>query len=579
MPEDCPRGEKCEFGINCRSAHSKLEKMYHPMRYKTNPCDQTFKEKVKCKRGDTCSFYHNYEEIRSRESLVSLVKLTDPITDNPAAIKRNLGYDACGTNAVATTEFNKTYLVDSEAGNSGKTSATLLATRGQGKQSYTEKHPLTSSEISVVPGVTPETKEQLAQKIAESLTEGSCDPSKLDDASTFHPSRDMVASHPQQGHHGSRGVHHHQHGGYQSQQGGGRNQRFNNIGGNRYQQNSRNFGNRNNNRGNNQKRNHGLRGNVSNMNNPQRGNGDDRHIQGRLPYENQMYSRGHSGMNPSMSQGQYLMAGYNPMGEQMADSSSVSGNQAMYYQDAYMMANSGMQGQAMRGTHDEMMRQYEGYDRSLMTMDYGAQQAAMDRQAKYKSEMQGNFGSISNPAYESRVISIDPKIEAFLTSLKLGDLVPYFQGLHFEQFSVLSKEDMLNGGIPMGVTLKVCQALHFLHSRQASQRMEEYVKTPPGLDVSSSRTSTSPKEILGEEAFSSFQDASSRAIGRREGSSAGASANASANSSMISKKPLQEMNTTSSSTPSSSGNTTERKEENKGNFSFNFEGMISFLDE
>mmetsp|Transcript_27094 Transcript_27094/g.31257 ORF Transcript_27094/g.31257 Transcript_27094/m.31257 type:complete len:239 (-) Transcript_27094:827-1543(-) len=180
---------------------------------------------------------------------------------------------------------------------------------------------------------------------------------------------------------------------------------------------------------------------------------------------------------------------------------------------------------------------------------------------------------------ESRVISIDPKIEAFLTSLKLGDLVPYFQGLHFEQFSVLSKEDMLNGGIPMGVTLKVCQALHFLHSRQASQRMEEYVKTPPGLDVSSSRTSTSPKEILGEEAFSSFQDASSRAIGRREGSSAGASANASANSSMISKKPLQEMNTTSSSTPSSSGNTTERKEENKGNFSFNFEGMISFLDE
>ena len=43
-PEDCKNSntensEECPLGFKCLCAHSTYERLYHPLKYKTNPCD------------------------------------------------------------------------------------------------------------------------------------------------------------------------------------------------------------------------------------------------------------------------------------------------------------------------------------------------------------------------------------------------------------------------------------------------------------------------------------------------------------------------------------------------------------
>lgn len=46
-PEDCKNiaedaEENCPLGFKCKNAHSTYERLYHPLKYKTNPCDVHF---------------------------------------------------------------------------------------------------------------------------------------------------------------------------------------------------------------------------------------------------------------------------------------------------------------------------------------------------------------------------------------------------------------------------------------------------------------------------------------------------------------------------------------------------------
>ena len=71
-PEECKKinqetGE-CPDGDNCGYSHSTAERLYHPLKYKTNPCDCFKKMMATCKRGQNCAFYHNTAERRQPES-------------------------------------------------------------------------------------------------------------------------------------------------------------------------------------------------------------------------------------------------------------------------------------------------------------------------------------------------------------------------------------------------------------------------------------------------------------------------------------------------------------------------------
>eukprot|EP00347_Sterkiella_histriomuscorum_P013839 403363168 len=69
-PDDCKsfladQEEGCPLGFKCKHSHSTFERLYHPLKYKTNPCDQNFKSQRKqCKRGEMCAFYHDKSEKR-----------------------------------------------------------------------------------------------------------------------------------------------------------------------------------------------------------------------------------------------------------------------------------------------------------------------------------------------------------------------------------------------------------------------------------------------------------------------------------------------------------------------------------
>lgn len=70
-PEECKginleTGE-CPDGDNCRFSHSTAERLYHPLKYKTSPCDCFKKMLPTCKRGQNCAFYHNASERRQSE--------------------------------------------------------------------------------------------------------------------------------------------------------------------------------------------------------------------------------------------------------------------------------------------------------------------------------------------------------------------------------------------------------------------------------------------------------------------------------------------------------------------------------
>ncbi len=71
-PEECKKinletGE-CPDGDNCKFSHSTAERLYHPLKYKTSPCDCFKKMMATCKRGQNCAFYHNIMERRQPES-------------------------------------------------------------------------------------------------------------------------------------------------------------------------------------------------------------------------------------------------------------------------------------------------------------------------------------------------------------------------------------------------------------------------------------------------------------------------------------------------------------------------------
>eukprot|EP00357_Protocruzia_adherens_P016883 CAMPEP_0115021492 /NCGR_PEP_ID=MMETSP0216-20121206/30925_1 /TAXON_ID=223996 /ORGANISM="Protocruzia adherens, Strain Boccale" /LENGTH=720 /DNA_ID=CAMNT_0002393871 /DNA_START=236 /DNA_END=2398 /DNA_ORIENTATION=+ len=77
--DDCPQGDNCEKGLRCEYSHSKLEKLYHPHKYKTTICDQSLKGNPNnCKRSETCAFYHHNSERRTQDDIAKMPKFVDP---------------------------------------------------------------------------------------------------------------------------------------------------------------------------------------------------------------------------------------------------------------------------------------------------------------------------------------------------------------------------------------------------------------------------------------------------------------------------------------------------------------------
>ena len=70
-PEECKKIDleigQCPDGDTCKYSHSTVERLYHPLKYKTNPCDCLRSDEIKCKRGKNCAFYHSIEERRQSE--------------------------------------------------------------------------------------------------------------------------------------------------------------------------------------------------------------------------------------------------------------------------------------------------------------------------------------------------------------------------------------------------------------------------------------------------------------------------------------------------------------------------------
>eukprot|EP00922_Rhytidocystis_sp_ex-Travisia-forbesii_P032878 GHVS01048904.1.p1 GENE.GHVS01048904.1~~GHVS01048904.1.p1 ORF type:complete len:694 (+),score=192.52 GHVS01048904.1:89-2170(+) len=77
IPVDCPHGKKCSDGA-CPLAHTKLEKIFHPIVYKTQPCQfikaaaddgsSPLDEAGSCEYLLKCAFYHNSEDRLAAET-------------------------------------------------------------------------------------------------------------------------------------------------------------------------------------------------------------------------------------------------------------------------------------------------------------------------------------------------------------------------------------------------------------------------------------------------------------------------------------------------------------------------------
>jgi hypothetical protein len=81
-PEICPlvaedRGGLCKDGETCKFAHSHLEKLFHPSRYKIFPCE-SLRKKIQCNRKEPCAFYHNNEERRQSGATATISPILNP---------------------------------------------------------------------------------------------------------------------------------------------------------------------------------------------------------------------------------------------------------------------------------------------------------------------------------------------------------------------------------------------------------------------------------------------------------------------------------------------------------------------
>jgi len=64
VPVDCPSARGCNDG-QCPLAHSKFEKMFHPIVYKSQKCDRDRESGCEYNRGPRCSFFHDYSDLTS----------------------------------------------------------------------------------------------------------------------------------------------------------------------------------------------------------------------------------------------------------------------------------------------------------------------------------------------------------------------------------------------------------------------------------------------------------------------------------------------------------------------------------
>ncbi|CDJ32694.1 LOW QUALITY PROTEIN: uncharacterized protein EMH_0047020 [Eimeria mitis] len=67
IPVDCPDARRCANGV-CPLAHTKLEKMFHPIVYKTQKCQMALRDTGRCPYINQCTFFHT-EEDRKRAAL------------------------------------------------------------------------------------------------------------------------------------------------------------------------------------------------------------------------------------------------------------------------------------------------------------------------------------------------------------------------------------------------------------------------------------------------------------------------------------------------------------------------------
>ncbi|CDI74179.1 hypothetical protein, conserved [Eimeria praecox] len=66
IPVDCPFARRCCDGI-CPLAHTKLEKIFHPIVYKTQKCQMALADNGRCPYINKCAFFHSEEDRREAE--------------------------------------------------------------------------------------------------------------------------------------------------------------------------------------------------------------------------------------------------------------------------------------------------------------------------------------------------------------------------------------------------------------------------------------------------------------------------------------------------------------------------------
>ncbi|CDJ59492.1 hypothetical protein, conserved [Eimeria maxima] len=66
IPVDCPLARRCWDGV-CPLAHTKLEKIFHPIVYKTQRCQMALADSGRCPYINKCAFFHTEEDRREAE--------------------------------------------------------------------------------------------------------------------------------------------------------------------------------------------------------------------------------------------------------------------------------------------------------------------------------------------------------------------------------------------------------------------------------------------------------------------------------------------------------------------------------
>ncbi|CDJ33579.1 uncharacterized protein EMH_0016670 [Eimeria mitis] len=66
IPVDCPYARRCANGV-CPFAHTKLEKMFHPIVYKTQKCQMALSDTGPCPYINQCTFFHTEEDRKQAE--------------------------------------------------------------------------------------------------------------------------------------------------------------------------------------------------------------------------------------------------------------------------------------------------------------------------------------------------------------------------------------------------------------------------------------------------------------------------------------------------------------------------------